>query len=127
MPDLLVGVYGVNLGLNGNYCESFVHWLAGASALSHNVYCDSDTCGDAVQYYTENEIYDLRTDPSGFVIQPGAIAYYDVQNYGTDQVTAGHTGFVVDVTATNYIAVEGNADVDAPLNQGQMKVALVTG
>ena len=121
----LVGVYGVNLGLNGNYCESFVHWLAGASALSHNVYCDSDTCGDAVQYYTENEIYDLRTDPSGFVIQPGAIAYYDVQNYGTDQVTAGHTGFVVGISGNNYIAVEGNAGETAP--NGQQRVAVVIG
>lgn len=123
----LVGVYGANLGLNGNYCESFVHWLAGAAALSHNVYCDSETCGHAVKYYTENGLYDVRIGPSAFPMQPGDIAYYDVQNYGTDQVTAGHTGFVVGISGNNYIAVEGNADVDAPLYQKQMKVALVTG
>ena len=125
IANSLVGTYGANLGLAGDYCESFVHWLAGATALSHNVYCDSDTCGDAVQYYTENEIYDLRTDPSGFAMQPGDIAYYDVQNYGTDQVTAGHTGFVVGISGNNYIAVEGNAGETAP--NGQQRVAVVIG
>ena len=44
----------------------------------------------------------------------GDIVYYDVQNYGTDQVTAAHAGFVVDSSGNNYIAIEGNADVDAP-------------
>ena len=125
IANSLVGTYGANLGLAGDYCESFVHWLAGATALSHNVYCDSDTCGDAVQYYTENEIYDLRTDPSGFAMQPGDIAYYDVQNYGTDQVTAGHTGFVVGISGNNYIAVEGNAGETVP--NGQQRVAVVIG
>ena len=125
IANSLVGAYGANLGLTGDYCESFAHWLAGASALSHNVFCDSETCGDAVQYYTENEIYDVRTDPSGFAMQPGDIAYYDVQNYGTDQVTAGHTGFVVGISGNNYIAVEGNAGETAP--NGQQRVAVVIG
>lgn len=125
IANSLVGTYGANLGLAGDYCESFAHWLAGASALSHNVFCDSETCGDAVQYYTENEIYDVRTDPSGFAMQPGDIAYYDVQNYGTDQVTAGHTGFVVGISGNNYIAVEGNAGETAP--NGQQRVAVVIG
>lgn len=127
IANSLVGVYGANLGLAGDYCESFVHWLAGAAALSHNVYCDSETCGHAVKYYTENGLYDVRTGPSAFPMQPGDIAYYDVQNYGTDQVSAGHTGFVVGISGNNYIAVEGNADVDAPMKDRQMKVALVTG
>ena len=56
----LVGVYGVNLGLDGNYCESFVHWLAGAAALSHNVYCDSETCGHAVKYHQVRSHKDVQ-------------------------------------------------------------------
>lgn len=125
IANSLVGVYGANLGLAGDYCESFVHWLAGAAALSHNVYCDSETCGHAVKYYTENGLYDVRTGPSAFPMQPGDIAYYDVQNYGTDQVTAEHTGFVVGISGNNYIAVEGNAGETAP--NGQQRVAVVIG
>ena len=125
IANSLVGVYGANLGLAGDYCESFVHWLAGAAALSHNVYCDSETCGHAVKYYTENGLYDVRTGPSAFPMQPGDIAYYDVQNYGTDQVSAGHTGFVVGISGNNYIAVEGNAGETAP--NGQQRVAVVIG
>ena len=34
----LVGVYGSQLGLGGDYCENFIHWLAGACCLSNDVY-----------------------------------------------------------------------------------------
>lgn len=110
----LVGVYGVQLGLNGNYCETFVHWLAGAADMNHEVYCGSAICGQAVKYYAENDLYDTRDGSSALIMLCGDIVYYDVQNYGTDQVTAAHAGFVVDSSGNNYIAIEGNADVDAP-------------
>lgn len=123
----LVGVYGVQLGLNGDYCETFVHWLAGAADMNHEVYCGSAMCGQAVKYYAENDLYDTRDGSSALIMLCGDIVYYDVQNYGTDQVTAAHAGFVVDSSGNNYIAIEGNADVDAPKRNKQMKVARVIG
>lgn len=123
----LVGVYGVQLGLNGDYCETFVHWLAGAADMNHEVYCGSAMCGQAVKYYAENGLYDTRDGSSALIMLCGDIVYYDVQNYGTDQVTAAHAGFVADSSGNNYIAIEGNADVDAPKKNKQMKVARVIG
>ena len=106
----LVGVTGDNIGLGGSYCENFIHWLAGASGLSHNIYCGDAHCGPAVRYYSEAGVYDVRNGSTPLLMQAGDIAYYDVVNYGTDQVTAAHAGYVVDVNVQDntYTAIEGN-------------------
>lgn len=105
IAESLVGAYGVNLGLNGDYCESFVHWLAGAANMPHNVYCGSNVCGDAVEYYTNVGLYDVRNSTTGLTMQSGNIAYYNVSNYNTSNVSAEHTGFVVDAEYDSYTAI----------------------
>ncbi len=127
IADSLVGAYGVNLGLNGHYCESFIHWLAGAANMPHNVYCSSNVCGDAVEYYTNEELYDVRNSTTGLPMQSGDIAYYDVSNYNTSEVKAAHAGYVIDASFDSYIAIEGNADPDKVNSKGQMAIARVTG
>ena len=121
----LVGVYGTQLGLDGNYCESFVHWLAGASNLSHNVFCGSAYCGPAVKHYDDAGLYDVRSSSSGLLMQCGDIAYYDVSGYGTDNVSAAHAGYVIATSGDKYTAIEGNAGEAAPYNQ--QRVAVVIG
>lgn len=125
IAESLVGVYGAQLGLDGDYCENFIHWLAGASDLSNNVYCGDGHCGPAVQHYTAEGIYDVRNGSSAVWMQCGDIAYYDVENYGTDQVTAAHAGFVISDSGNTYTAIEGN--VSGPERQSQYQVTLVTG
>lgn len=121
----LVGVYGVQLGLNGAYCEDFIHWLAGACDLSNSIYCDDSRCGYAVRHYSEAGIYSIRNGSTALSMQCGDIAYYDVVNYGTNDVTAAHAGYVVSTNGNTYTAIEGNAA--GPVQQDQQKVATVTG
>lgn len=121
----LVGVYGSQLGLGGNYCENFIHWLAGACCLSNDVYCGSELCGPAVKHYVDEGLYDVRNSSSGLSMQQGDIVYYDVAGYGTNTITAAHTGYVVATSGNTYTAIEGNAG-EATAN-GQQRVALVTG
>ncbi len=121
----MVGVYGSQLGLGGDYCENFIHWLAGACCLSNDVYCGSELCGPAVKHYVDEGLYDVRNSSSGLYMQQGDIVYYDVAGYGTNTITAAHTGYVVATSGTTYTAIEGNAG-EATAN-GQRRVALVTG
>lgn len=121
----LVGVYGAQLGLDGDYCENFVHWLAGASNLSHDVFCDSGFCGPAVKHYTNADLYDVRSSSSGLSMQCGDIAYYDVSGYGTNNVSAAHAGYVIATSGNKYTAIEGNAGETVP--NGQRRVAVVIG
>lgn len=127
IAESLVGAYGANLGLSGNYCESFVHWLAGAADMPHNVYCGSNVCGDAVEYYTNAGQYAVRNSTTGLYMQTGDIAYYDVTNYGSSAVTAAHAGFVIDASGDSYIAIEGNADSENVNSNGQMAIVRITG
>ena len=117
----LVGATGPNLGLGGNYCENFIHWLSGACGLSTDVYCDSGYCGPAVKHYDQEEIYDVR-GTSGYAVSPGDLAYYDVTGYGTENVTSAHVGFVIDRSGDTYTTIEGNVPVD-----GRTIVAQVSG
>lgn len=58
-------------------------------------------------------------------MQCGDLAYYDVENYGTSDVTAAHVGYIVSTSGHTYTAIEGNAS--GPIHQDQQKVATVTG
>ena|GEM_PF-3191925 len=124
----LVGAYGVNLGLGGDYCESFVHWLAGASGLPHEVYTGSNYCGPAVQYYNSIGAYDVRAEQSPLYMFEGDVVYYNVTNFGTGNIQAAHAGFIVEDSYANsnqYLAVEGNVGEKNRNNQG--KIAFVRG
>ena len=117
----LVGTTGPNLGLAGNYCENFIHWLSAACGLATDVYCNSGYCGPAVKHYDQEEIYDVR-GTSGYDVFPGDLAYYDVTGYGTENVTSAHVGFVIDSSGDSYTTIEGNVTVD-----GRIIVAQVIG
>lgn len=121
MASCLVGTAGANLGLEGNYCENFVHWLSGACGLSTDVYCDSGFCGPAVKHYVQEEIYEVRGS-SKYSVYPGDLAYYDVTGYGTDNITSAHVGFVISTSGDTYTTIEGNVTV-----AGKIIVARVTG
>lgn len=102
-----------------------MHWLAGASNLSHNVFCGSGYCGPAVKHYDDAGLYDVRSSSSGLLMQCGDIAYYDVSGYGTDNVSAAHAGYVIATSGDTYTAIEGNAGEAAPYEQ--QRVAVVIG
>ncbi len=107
----LVGTNGVHLGLNGDYCESFIHWLAGACGLPHTVYAGSTYCGPAVEYYNSIQAYDVREPNSTLFVFTGDIVYYDVVNFGTGNTKAAHAGFIVEDSfggSNYYKTVEGN-------------------
>ena len=121
IASYLVGSAGANLGLEGNYCENFVHWLSGACGLSTDVYCGSGFCGPAVKHYIQEEIYEVRGTPK-YGVYPGDLAYYDVTGYGTDNITSAHVGFVISTSGDTYTTIEGNVTV-----AGKTIVARVTG
>ena len=99
--------------------------MAGASALSHNVFYGDEHCGPAVKHYDDAGLYDVRSGSSGVYMQCGDIAYYDVSGYGTPNVVSAHAGFVISTSGNTYTAIEGNADGE--VYQGQLKVAIVVG
>lgn len=126
----LVGLYGDDIGLGGQYCESFIHWLKGASGIENtDLYCDSNICGHAVKYYVTNNLYLARNGSTPLFMQRGHLAYYDVSNYNPsnpENIKAAHVGFVVDTEGGNYYAVEGNA-VGALNTTNQQKIGYITG
>lgn len=126
----LVGLYGDDLGLGGQYCESFIHWLKGASGIEEsNLFCSSNLCGQAVQYYETNNLYRVRSGSTPLFMQRGHLAYYDVSNYDPSNpanITAAHVGFVVDTEGDNYYAVEGNS-VGALNANNQQKIGFIIG
>ena len=121
----LLGLDGTALGLGGDYCENFIHWLVGATgesqSLSKYFYFGSEKCGPSLKYYISNgNAVDLLDGISHADIQAGDLLYYDVKNYGTDQMTAAHVGFVTglkDGDENTFYSVEGNIGEKATIEK----------
>ena len=125
IAESLQGVDGTLLGLGGEYCENFIHWLVGATNdtkyLSSCIYMKSEKCGPALKYYIDNGAAGSLLDGTTRAgIQQGDLVYYDVENYGTDQMTAAHVGFVIGLKKgdnNTFYSIEGNVGSAAKIEK----------
>ena len=125
IAESLQGVKGTTLGLGGDYCENFIHWLVGASGYSEYYasmfYLEGEKCGPALKYYIDNgDAGSLLDGTTRAGIQQGDLVYYDVENYGTDQMTAAHVGFVIGLKKgdnNTFYSIEGNVGSAAKIEK----------
>lgn len=77
--------------------------------------------GPALKYYIDNgDAGSLLDGTTRAGIQQGDLVYYDVENYGTDQMTAAHVGFVIGLKKgdnNTFYSIEGNVGSAAKIEK----------
>lgn len=122
IAESLIGAVGDNLGLPGNYCQTFLYWLCGATGLTLSdmpCYENPPTpgrnyaeCGPARMYFEDRNQYhaiNLANPDATYTPQEGDFVYYREQDPDDLQASA-HVGMIFAVNENNgtYEAIEGN-------------------
>ena len=108
----LEGVHETVLGLSGECCQQFIYWLCGSCGKTVNdMPYGEDICGDARDYFKENNKGTWHPLNEGYVPQPGDLVYYTSSTAGA----SSHVGLVTG-NGSNSFATTGYTSVECNLS-----------